>query len=83
MDIDSCIVDIKTKDVYEDIANDVEKRFDTLNYGIERLLPKGKNKKVIGSMKDELSGKIMTEFSRLRLKIYSYLIDDGSGDKKS
>ena len=32
MDIDSFIMHIKTKDVYENIANDVEKRFDTPNY---------------------------------------------------
>ena len=39
------IVHIKTKDVYEDIKNDVEKIYDTSNHTIERPLPKGKNKK--------------------------------------
>ena len=34
--------------VYVDIAKDVNTRFDTSNYELERLLPKGKNKKVIG-----------------------------------
>ena len=62
MDTYSFIMHIKTEDVYKDIANDAEKRLDTLNYAIERPLPKGKNKKVIGLMKDELSGKIKTEF---------------------
>ena len=47
MDIDSFIVDIKTQDVYEDIADDVEKRFDTSNFDFNRLLPTEKNKKVI------------------------------------
>ena len=41
-------------DFYKDIANNVEKRFDTSNYEINRPLPIGKNKKVIGLMKDEL-----------------------------
>ena len=52
MDTDSFIMDIKTEDFYKDIANDVEKRFDTSNYECDRSLPTGKNKKVIGLMKD-------------------------------
>ena len=45
MDTDSFIVNIKTKDFYEDIANDVEKRFDLSNYEVSRPCPKGNNKK--------------------------------------
>ena len=45
-----------------DIAEDVETRFDTSNYELDRPLPKGKNKKVIGLIKVELCGKIMTKF---------------------
>ena len=61
----------------------IENRFDTLNYGVSRPLLMGKNKKVIGLMKDELGGKIITEFVTLRPKTYSYLTDDGKEDKKA
>ena len=83
MDTDSFIMHIKTEDFYKDIANDVEKRFDTSNYEVNRPLPTGKNKKVIGLMKDELGGKIMTEFVALWPKNYSYLTDDSEEDKKA
>ena len=58
MDKDNFIIHIKTKDVYEDIAVDVEKRFDTSNYEINRSLPTKRNKKVIGLMKDKLGEKL-------------------------
>ena len=83
MDTDSFIMNIKTKDFFKDIANDVENRFHTSNYEVNRPLPMGKNKKVIGLMKDELSGKIITEFVTLRPRTYLYLTDDGKGDKKT
>ena len=83
IDTDSFIMNIKTEDFYKDIANDVEKRFDTSNYEVNRPLPTEKNKKVIGLMKDELGGKIITEFVTLRPKIYSYLTDDCIEDKKA
>ena len=43
---------------------------------MERPLPKGKDKKVIGLTKDELGGKIMVNFIGLIAKTYNYLIDD-------
>ena len=70
MDTDSFIMNIKTEDFHKDIANDVEKRFDTSNYEVNRPLPTGKNKNV-------------TEFVTLRPKTYSYLTDDGKEDKKA
>ena len=45
MDTSSFIVYIKTDDIYKDIAEDVESRFDTSNYELDRQLPKIKNKK--------------------------------------
>ena len=83
MDTDSFVMNIKTKDFYKDISSDVDKRFDTSNYEVNRPLPTGKNKKVFGLMKDELGGKIITEFVTLRPKTCSYLTDDGKEDKKA
>ena len=63
-DTDSFTIYIKTKDFFEDISNDVAKWFDTPNYNKKDKipLPIGKNKKVPGLFKDELGGKIITEF---------------------
>ena len=36
MDTDSFIVDLKTDDIYKDIAEGVETRFDTSNFEIDR-----------------------------------------------
>ena len=92
MDTDSFVMHIKTNDFYKDIASDVENRFDTSNYEVNtsetstlarRPLPTGKNKKVVGLMKDELNGKIIMEFVTLRPKTYSFLTDDGKEDKKA
>ena len=60
--MDSLVYHIKTNDFYADIADDVSTRFDTSGYTPDHLLPVGLNKKVIGLMKDELGGAIMTEF---------------------
>ena len=75
MDTDSFIMNIKTEDFYKDIANDVEKRFDTSNYEVNIPLPTEKNKKVIELIKDELGGK--------RPKTYSYLADACKENKKA
>ena len=74
MDNDNFIIHIKTEDFYEDIADDVEKWFDTSNYDEDdkRPLPIGKNKKLISIFKDELGGKIMIEFVELRAKTFAY-----------
>ena len=83
MDTDSFIINIKTEDFYKNIANDVEKRFDTSNYIEDRPLPTGRNKKDTGLMKDELGRKIIIEFVASRPITYSYLMDDGNTDKKA
>ena len=83
MDTDSLIMNVKTKDFYKDIAQDVEERFDTSNYDVDRPLPKGKNKEVIGLMNNELGGGIITEFVALRPKTYSYMTEEFIEMKKA
>ena len=45
MDTDILIVHIKTDDIYKDISENVETRFNTSNYELDRSLTKGKDKK--------------------------------------
>ena len=71
MDTGSFIVNMKTEDIYSDIAKYVKTRFDISNYESDRPLPKGKKNKVIGLVKNRLHGKVMTE-----LKMYTYLKGD-------
>ena len=82
MDTNSLVYEIETEDFYADIADDVPARFDTSGYCPKQPLLIGLNKKVIGLLKYELGGKIMTEFVALRPKLYSYKKLDGSEDKK-
>ena len=65
MDKDSFIVYLKR----DDIAEDVETRFDTFDkFRNRQTLTYRENKKVIGLVKDELDGQIIKEFVRLRAK---------------
>ena len=85
-DTDSFIYQIFTEDVYEDLKPIIHapsravELFDTSDYpednpyGIKLV-----NKKVLGAMKDECSGKIMTKFIGLRAKCYSF---EMQGDEK-
>ena len=84
-DTDSFVMHIKTEDFYKDLAGDVERRFDTSNYDEkdERPLPIGKDKKGNRFFKDEVDGKIMTEFCALRAKAYGYKFDDDTEMKKA
>ena len=71
MNTESFIAYIKTNDIYKDIAEDIETRFETSNYELKRSLPKGKNQKVIGVMKDELDEKILKQLVELKAKTCS------------
>ena len=85
MDTDSFIIRIFTENIFENIAGDVERWFDTSHHSDTNNkipLPIGK-KKVYGFFKDELEGKIMKEFCALTPKAYAYLMDDDSEKKKA
>ena len=73
VDTDSFFVYIKTDHIYKDTKGDVQNRSDTSNYELDRPLLKGKKKKDIRLLKDELGGKIMTKVVGLRGKTYGYL----------
>ena len=83
MDTDSSIVPVKIDDIYKDIPEDFETRIDTSSFEIDRLLPIGKIRKLIGLIKDELVWQIMKEFLGLSAKIYSHSKDNNDEDKKS
>ena len=85
MDTDSFIMHIETEDFYKDIANDVEKWFDTSNYDEKdnRPLPIGINGRVLSMYKNELAGKIMGKLCGSRAKTYAYLMNDGINKKKT
>jgi len=81
-DTDSLMYEVKTKDFYKDIREDVQERFDTSNFpqnhssGILRI-----NKKVPGKFKDECGGEIISEFCGLRAKLYAFK-KDGEEEKR-
>ena len=83
-DTDSLCFEIQTDDFFQDISKDLDQKFDTSNYpkDYKSEIPTGKNKKVIGMMKDEAGGKIIKEFIGLRAKLYSYKMYEGKEEKK-
>ena len=73
MDTGSCIVYIKTDYIYKDIVEDVENKFDTSNYELDRSLLKKKNEKVLGLMKGELGEKNHDKNCWIKSKNLQYL----------
>ena len=85
-DTDSIIAEIKTEDLYKDIAPDISEHFDTSKHKRTdfegTIIPKMKRKKS-EMMKDELSGELMTQFVGMGPKnyAYEYITVDGKFDK--
>ena len=74
-DTDSLVYETKTKYVYEDFYLDKELS-DFSDYPLNSKFFKPVNKKVIGKMKDEFKGKIISEFAGLKSKMYSLISVD-------
>ena len=85
-DTDSVIIHVTTDDISADMQANISD-YDTSNYPADHPLYSTNNKKVIGKFKDELGGRLMTEFIGLRPKMYSYDGEDSGkrakGVKKS
>ena len=85
-DTDSLIVKVDTEDIYADMKKNLDE-YDTSNFPEDHPLYSTTNKKVIGKFKDELGGKVLTEFIGIRPKMYSFVGEDSGkrakGVKKS
>ena len=85
-DTDSLIVKVDTEDIYADMSLNAD-LYDTSNYSPGHPLFSNTNKKIIGKFKDELGGKVLTEFIGIRPKMYSYVGEESGkrakGVKKS
>lgn len=81
-DTDSMIYSVKTDDFYADMVNDINS-YDTSNYPNEHFCFSSVNKKVLGKMKDECNGEIITHFCGLRSKLYAYKIENSKVEKRA
>lgn len=79
-DTDSFFYEIRTKDWYEDIREDVPTMYDTSGYPKDHPaeLPKV-NKKVIGMMKDEYKGRAVNEYTGTCSKSYALTVSEYPG----
>ncbi|GJQ82404.1 hypothetical protein Trydic_g11820 [Trypoxylus dichotomus] len=83
-DTDSLIYEVHCDDLYETIRLDAKECFDTSNYPDNNKynIPHF-NEKVLGMMKDENGGKVMSEFAGLRSKMYAYRVEGKGADRKA
>ena len=72
-DTDSFIIHVETDDIYTDFKH-IKQHMDFSDYPKNHECYNASNKKVLGKMKDELSGKIMTHFIGLKPKSYCYKV---------
>ena len=77
---DSLVYDIQTKDVYNDIKENIN-LLDTSDYPENHVAYSMRNKKTLGKIKDETNGHPIKEFVGLRPKMYSMMLDDDTEKK--
>ncbi|XP_031355166.1 uncharacterized protein LOC116179510 [Photinus pyralis] len=80
MDTDSLVYEMLCDDAYDLIRANIS-RFDTSDYSENNIynIPRC-NGKVLGMMKDELGGRIITDWVALASKMYSFKIKDSDKD---
>ena len=81
-DADCLLLEIKTEDVYKDKEKDLY-YYDTSDFPKDHPMHSQKNKKVLGKMKDECAGALISEVVCLRSKMYSILLESGKNIKKA
>ena len=81
-DIDCLVCEIRTKDVYKDLSSDKE-MFDLSNSSTKSKEYDDSNKLVTGKIKYETKDVAINEFVGLKLRMYSFLVDNSSEHKKS
>ena len=81
-DADSLVYEIEPGTFYEDFFRD-KNLFDLSDYPQNSMFFDPVNKKIIGKIKDEFRGKIITEFVGLKSKMFSLIDEDGQEEKKS
>jgi len=74
-DTDSLCVEIETDDVYVDMS-EMKEHFDFSEYPKNHFLYSTENQAVVAKFKDEVAGKIITEFIGLRSKLYSLTVQN-------
>ena len=77
-DTDSFVIKVETGDICEDFK-EIHEYIDFSDYPQEPPNYDNTNKKVVGKFKDEMNGKVITHFIRLKPKAYCYKV---YGDEK-
>jgi len=81
-DTDSFVIHTETEDIFNDLK-ELKDYMDFSDYSKEHKNYDNSNKKKLGYFKDEVNGKIITEFIGLQPKMYAFQLDDGKEEKKA